>query len=274
LQSYVDSYILSSSHGETIYLKSQWPASNETSIVFYLADLPKHNSVPDTSNLQDKATCIVGLLSRCNGVVSFDGVYRTFIIQFKANGFHKIFGVPAATVANRIYHSADVFGKYAAALQEKLLNTTSTIEMALHADDFLLSFVRKQKHFQYSAPDAITAISNELFTLPMLLNVKQYAYRANMSVRTFERRFSEQVGIAPKFYCRLLRFNTAVNVKLKRPGKSWTSIAHECGYFDQMHMIKDFRQFASCNPTELLQQQQEYQPPPMDMTEKFILLER
>ena len=71
-----------------------------------------------------------------------------------------------------------------------------------------------------------------------------------MSVRTFERRFIEQVGISPKLYSKLLRFNDASLMKSMHPEKSWTSIAYECNYYDQMHLIKDFKQFSGYTPTE------------------------
>ncbi len=71
-----------------------------------------------------------------------------------------------------------------------------------------------------------------------------------MSVRTFERRFTEQVGVAPKMYLKLFRLNQALHLRLLSPAKSWTAIAHECGYFDQMHFIKDFKQFTGLTPTQ------------------------
>ena len=100
-----------------------------------------------------------------------------------------------------------------------------------------------------------------------MLNIDQYAYKANMSVRNFSRRFTEQTGVSPKFYCRLLRFNNAVNTRLKHPQNNWTSIAHDCGYFDQMHMIKDFKEFANENPSAFFRNNTEISSPPKDLLE-------
>jgi AraC-like DNA-binding protein len=71
--------------------------------------------------------------------------------------------------------------------------------------------------------------------------------------------------VAPKTYARVLRFQRAVNMLGHRDGASWTcerergagramswgEIALECGYFDQAHMNRDFRQFAGASPSEL-----------------------
>ena len=72
-----------------------------------------------------------------------------------------------------------------------------------------------------------------------------------MSMRNFERKFREQVGTCPKLFCRTLRFNRALKLKLRAPGKCWTNIALECDYYDQMHMIRDFKKFGGMSPTKL-----------------------
>lgn len=114
---------------------------------------------------------------------------------------------------------------------------------------FSLKFL-KLNHRWWPEEDSITLISKTLNNTTQLLSVPQYASKANMSLRNFERRFTEQVGIPPKLYAKLLRFNEAMKVKLIRPQKSWTAIAYECGYFDQMHFIKEFKQFAAITPTQ------------------------
>ena len=138
--------------------------------------------------------------------------------------------------------------------------------------------------------DGITAISNELSNNTPSSNIGQYAYKANMSIRNFERRFSEQIGISPKLYFRLARFNNAVVTKLKYPQKNWTAIAHECGYYDQTHMIKDFTGFTNLNPSRVHQTDKDFVRPRINTTglnkatffqlnsnlpyEKFVLVER
>jgi len=251
LQPFVDNYLLSTSHGERIVLNSTWPASNEISLVFYLADQPFHYvNTKTASPLQYDRGCIVGLQTGCNGTIHFNGVYHTFIIQFKANGYNKLFSLPAREFVNKLHYMDEVFGSGAKALNERLRDAEEMLPMAQFADDFLLHYLNRQKKTA-QLHDGITFVSNELLTSPNMHTVEAYACKANMSVRNFGRRFIEQVGISPKFYCRLLRFNNAVNTKIKNPDISWTSLAYDCGYYDQMHMIRDFKQFADLNPTKL-----------------------
>src|ERR1700759_1089489 len=70
--------------------------------------------------------------------------------------------------------------------------------------------------------------------------------------RQFERTFSERFGMRPKLYARIVRFQGALNCKARSSTKSWTDVAHEFGYHDQMHMIHDFEEFTGETPTVTL----------------------
>jgi AraC-like DNA-binding protein len=68
------------------------------------------------------------------------------------------------------------------------------------------------------------------------------------SPQQFIRRFAETVGITPKRYARVLRFNTLLP-RLARVGpRDWANVAAEGGYFDQSHLIHEFRQLAGITP--------------------------
>lgn len=110
LQPFVDNYVLCTSHDQKVTNKGIWPASNETSLIFYLADTPYHDVGEALSPLQNTRGCFVGLQSRSNGVVRFHGVYHTFIIQLKANGYNKLFRMPAKEFVNNLYDSDAVLG--------------------------------------------------------------------------------------------------------------------------------------------------------------------
>ena len=73
-------------------------------------------------------------------------------------------------------------------------------------------------------------------------------------MRQFERRFTQQVGMRPKLFARIARFEAALENKARFGSKSWTEVAHEYGYYDQMHMIHDFAEFTGGTPAETLAQ--------------------
>jgi AraC-like DNA-binding protein len=247
LSPFVNRYYLSKSDTINISFTSDWYASNETSLVYYLGDKPGLDKNLEVESYRTGSRdWLVGILSKYSGIVTFHGHYNIFAIQFRANGFSKLFGLPVSEFTNRIFPTIDVFGKNAGNLYEQLVNTTDIQQMAVFADKFLLRYLNKQRAIEIN--DGITRISNEFFVNKEVLDISEYAYHANMSLRNFERRFSEQVGVAPKLFCRLLRFNNTINYKISHPELKWTSIAHEMGYYDQVHMINDFKHFANCTP--------------------------
>ena len=83
------------------------------------------------------------------------------------------------------------------------------------------------------------------------MKIDQLASHACLSTRQLERIFQQRIGLPPKHFSRLVRFAQAWIIKEQQPGISWIKIAHECGYFDQMHLIRDFQKFAGVNPSSI-----------------------
>jgi transcriptional regulator GlxA family with amidase domain len=65
-------------------------------------------------------------------------------------------------------------------------------------------------------------------------------------------RFREHVGLAPKAFGRVLRFRHAARELVRSDGRSLAEIALDCGYYDQAHLNRDFREFSGRSPTELM----------------------
>ena len=84
--------------------------------------------------------------------------------------------------------------------------------------------------------------------------IEKTASLSCMSLKQFERKCKERIGMNPKTFARILKFSKAYRLHEAFPQLSWTSIAYEAGYFDQMHMIRDFKVFAGVNPSVIQQQ--------------------
>ena len=239
-------------------LARPWHGSVDQHIVFFLKDKPLHLRddkrgyfVEGTHNI-----AVLGLANRYNGLMKFKGLYKCFIILFAPTGLARLFGLPLHEITNKIYAADDLFGNSAKELLDQLQNAFTLQDMAIFADKFLTDIINKKKHIHFL--DGITKISNELSATKGVLHSVDYADRANMSLRNFERKFHEQVGVSAKMYARLLRFNEAIKRKMQQPERDWISIAYECGYFDYQHMVKDFKEFADASPTHFFSQT----PPP------------
>lgn len=99
------------------------------------------------------------------------------------------------------------------------------------------------------APDPRVAFAlREFRVLPRQRSVSGVADRAGLGTRAFARLFRARVGLTPKLFCRVHRFQTALRlIEGPRPIR-WTEVALACGYFDQAHLIRDFKAFAGLTP--------------------------
>ena len=80
---------------------------------------------------------------------------------------------------------------------------------------------------------------------------------ACLSLRQFQRKCHERLGMNPKLYARIARFSKAYNMLEANQQLTWSQISHHCGYFDQMHFLKDFKEFAGVTPSLMGQKLEE-----------------
>jgi len=251
LRDFIYNYTLCRSGSAQLNLDIPCFANHETSLCFFRTDSPimiKNSTAKITVEQVDKAS-LFGVFTHFKGTMRFKGNCDEFIIEFKPNGFNRMFSIPATEICDKILSANEVIGKYIKQLYEQLLHASGIQEMVSLADKFLIGFLNRQKAV-YSN-EGITRISDQLLSKNYNIDISKYASKANMSIRNFERRFFEQIGTSPKLYCRILRFNTTVKSKIIHPEKSWIDIAYENGYYDIMHMIKEFKQFANASPSIL-----------------------
>jgi AraC-like DNA-binding protein len=83
---------------------------------------------------------------------------------------------------------------------------------------------------------------------------------SGLSLRQYERRFAEQIGMGPKQFSRISRFQRALDAKRVAPNLSWLTIAHESGYYDQAHMIRDFESLGGEAPGAVIKLSGDLQP--------------
>jgi transcriptional regulator GlxA family with amidase domain len=81
------------------------------------------------------------------------------------------------------------------------------------------------------------------------VSIEDLATGTRLSSRQLEPKFRERVGISPKKLCRNIRFKNVFKHLTDFPAENWASVALACGYYDQAHMIRDFRHFTGVSPT-------------------------
>jgi AraC-like DNA-binding protein len=198
------------------------------------------------SRARDVVPCAVVVgPSTCRSVdLVLHGHLDVFTIQFQPSGFHQLFGVPMPELTDRALEARSVLGPSFCALERRLADAPSFSERVRLATNFLLD-----QGMGLRKPDIIGRLANDILESRGALRLGAAAERGGLSLRQLERRFRETVGVAPKRYARIVRFHAASEAKAHSNERAWTDIAHDLGYYDQMHMVHDFRIFAGESPT-------------------------
>jgi AraC-like DNA-binding protein len=86
------------------------------------------------------------------------------------------------------------------------------------------------------------------------VRIDELAYHSNLSERQFNRRFSNMVGLSPKNFAGIIRFQHFFKQAQLLPNQNLGAVALDCGYYDQSHFIREFKQYTGMNPSEYFKQ--------------------
>ena len=229
-----------------------WRASHDTNIIFFFKEVPASLTEHSTGKVlkRGKNCDLVGMSTQYNGDMTFNGKYAFLQIIFQPHGFYRLFNVLPLELTDKIVWSEDIFNSDIKLLHERLSEAESAQAKVNLANDWLLLYLNKNKMDNYS--ERITIAANLITKNAGLVNIDSLAHFTCMSMRNFERIFTNETGMSPKQLCCISRFNNALQLKLNYPSMKWISVAHQSGYFDQMHLIKDFKRFCGEAPASLL----------------------
>jgi AraC-like DNA-binding protein len=175
------------------------------------------------------------------------GALETFAIMFQPDGLHRLFTIPMHQLTDLDYEAHSVLGSFIAKVRERLGNLKSFAQRVRLLDEVLL-----QRALASTGFDGVSAAANRIIRAGGRADIPTLAGCAGLSMRQFERRFIQQVGVRPKLFLRIARFEGALESKARFVNKSWTDVAHEFGYYDQMHMVHDFAELTGGTPSETL----------------------
>lgn len=85
------------------------------------------------------------------------------------------------------------------------------------------------------------------------ISIKEIYTDLNVSKSTLEQRFNKDIGLTPKEFCKIEKLNGFIQTYNESNGTSLTELTYQCGYYDQSHLIKDFRYFLDMSPKEYFQ---------------------
>jgi len=166
---------------------------------------------------------------------------RSVGAQFQPGAAELLLGVPAGALSGRHTRLDDLWGRVARDYHERLLEARSA-EAALDLFESLLTARLTQGRGLHPC----VARALELFG--GTADVRAVVDASGYSHRRFIELFRQAVGLTPKVFCRIQRFERALAWVASEPNASWADLALRAGYADQAHFNRDFREFSGISP--------------------------
>ncbi len=166
-------------------------------------------------------------------------------VHFKPGGAFPFFKMPAGELHNQHISLDEIWGNGAQELRDRLLEAATPAAKFQILEESLLAHIRKPL-LRHPAVDFAIQEFGDFKRAPTIAQVTE---QIGLSSRRFIDVFSDQVGLTPKLYCRVQRFQYVLRRISMSGDVNWSDLALSCGYFDQAHFIHDFRAFSGLSPT-------------------------
>lgn len=208
-----------------------------------------YNQVKNGSRELVKGSHIIGIRKQALKI-SQTTHQHVFSIRFRLGGTYPFFNIPVQLFANGFWSIADILGKDYKELEEQLYDAADDAERVQLADTFLLARLKfPDGHYDFARKCSQWLLSQTTMSVAETCRVFGTSYKS------LERRFNQVIGMNPTELIKVRRFNNAVLAMYSCRYNSLTEVAYACGFYDQSHFIREFKQLSGCAPRQFLQEQ-------------------
>jgi AraC-like DNA-binding protein len=178
------------------------------------------------------------------GPVTIDsfGASNCIQVNFTPLGARRFFRMPMTELTDRMVTLDDVLGAEGTALREELGGAADWEKRFDIAEAFVM---RKLGGAVAPSPEIAWAFA-KIAASGGRAKVASIARGIGWSRKHLARRFTDEIGLGPKSVSRIVRLNRAIAAA--RTGEGWAGIAADCGYADQAHLVREFRELAGNSP--------------------------
>lgn len=194
---------------------------------------------------ENKTAVVSGVQSRKFSRV-LEGRSQVFGIKFKPGGFRPFLKCPVSSLADSTVPAKLIFGPAINALTSILVSSSRETKKIAAANAFFRA--------RLPEPDDTIALADQLVARiladPAIKKVDDLASRAGIGKRSLQRIFNDYVGASPKWVIRRYRLHDLVEKFGPRSRPDWALLALDLGYFDQAHLINDFKSMIGYTPAQ------------------------
>ena len=241
-------------HGLTaVHNLDRFLPDGNTEIILDLTENPQH--IYDNETLQEIQVCryawVSGVRTEPITIPSGKGS-RMLIVAFKRGRAFPFYPFPMSELTNTVAATDLIFGRKFHDVREQLLSATSTERMFQLVESFLLK--QAGTALQEDTPTRCIAYAvSSMIKNPTARRLDQLSDEIGYSQKHFIHLFTQQMGVSPKQYLRIMRFQKVITAIENSESIRWSKIALESGYYDQAHFIHDFKLFSGFTPNEYMQ---------------------
>lgn len=168
------------------------------------------------------------------------------VISFKKGMAAPFFPFPMNEIRDSVVDADLVWGSDFVDIRERMLETKDINARFRMMEVFLVSKFASKKEVNPCVAFAVAEMSER----PDEVNIARMNDRIGYSQKHFTEMFRKSVGVNPKSYLKIMRFQKAVRTIDGSTDIDWGRIAHECGFYDQAHFINDFKHFSGFTPEQ------------------------
>jgi AraC-like DNA-binding protein len=169
-------------------------------------------------------------------------------VRFSAQGAYHFFGVPMKEIANGVTDLKLVWNNLAHEIEERIYGCINTVERVRILQTYLIGQLLKN-----GQEDRIVDYCLELiYNSKGLVSIADLSVKTGTSNRQLIRKFNNRIGVSPKEFARIIKFISAVNYLRTNTSSGFAEAALDCGYYDQAHFIRDFKEYSGLTPGEFL----------------------
>lgn len=214
-----------------------------TELIFYYSGAPEYKR--EKSSV--KSSAVINGQQDTFYDISIGGDLKLLSIIFKPQAARLIFGIPHDEFYNQNVPAQFIFKSEIRDIVDKLNYCSSDFQKVKIIEKFLFNKLVQNRDFEVKR---VTNSIDIINTSKGIERIDSLAEKAYLSKKQFERTFRDIIGISPKKFLKIVRFQYAVYKQQISKGDSLTSLAYNTGYYDQSHMINDFKKLSGLTPTQ------------------------
>lgn len=227
------------------YLEKAMPLRLINSIDFFIGDAFETIDCGSGEVIPFTRCTIRGLRTSKKYFIRIRGQFISFTVKFNTTGMYRLLGIPMDQFRDRAVSGCDIHVLPFENITRQLLYAKDIQTCIDIVEPYLLRLVSRHLPVSGVTDQAVELLRQQKGSA----SISDLAANSNLSIRQLERNFIREIGVSPKIYARMLRFQHLLQNRITNPDQKWAALAYDNDYFDQMHLIKEFKQFLGTTPS-------------------------